>query len=561
MNQVDTGDQGFRTSVNDQLAESDGRGDIPEAESQADPQFDPQERRASSNVELLFKHNAVPPVHSLPAELVLQIIRYVVRPFLQNNKADYYQYIINLSGVCSHWYSIVRDSPRLWNQVHASDSPNIVGMALERSSRHLLDITFDVSAYAERGLEDAQEFIGTIILHRNRWRTVDVSVPSSWIQFVTTALQGPALTLEKLSVTDQDSMYSTHKVELFGGMAPKLQDLTLNGVSIRWNSEIVHGLKFLDLSWIRFPSTKTILSILSHSPQLQKAIISRCGTGETITDSSDSIRLSQLTFLRIDLSRLEAIENILDSVEVSQKCCLAIPFRTGEDVDGILRRRVAGWTSNWNIAAISQFNGLLLDIDGDELRIGIFISDYPEPLTLTVERFMTFGTEFLLAFSSLVETLASWSTKSPLFHLKLGYPPSTSYTARITRLFLKELAQLPPITSLELSGVDAYSLVDIVIDEEASSVFRNVFTLSFLGMNPSDLSSRLEWISRATQFVKNATENSLGQPECGQTLQRVELRVPFNVATEESKIMEVVTKELEGIVGPGKIFVVYADQD
>ncbi|KAG8962301.1 hypothetical protein FRC00_009844 [Tulasnella sp. 408] len=559
MDQVDTLDQDLGTSVTDQVAESDGRGDVPEVASQGSTQSHPPEGRTSSEVELLFKHNAALPIHSLPVELLIQIIRHVVRTSLQKNKADYYQYIITLSGVCSHWYGVMRDSPSLWNQVHASDSPYIVGMALERSSSHLLDITIDASAYQERGLNDTQDFINMIILHRSRWRTVDVSVPSSWIPLVTTALQEPALNLEELSLIDQESMFSTQEVEFFGGMSPQLTALTLDGVPTRWSSEIVHDLKSINLSWIHFPSTKTILDIFSYSPQLQKAIVWRCTTEEIFTDSSVSIRLSQLSLLRIDLGRLEAIENVLDSVKVSSRSCLAIPRPTGVDIDGILRRRVAGWTLNWNVAAIPQFSSLLLDIDEDELRIGILTSDYPEPITLTVEGFRDFGTEFLLALSYLVETLASWSTKSAVFRLKLGYPPSTYYTARITRLFLKELSRLPPITYLELSSVDDYSLVDIVISEEASSVFQNVCTLSFSGMTPSDLSSRLEWVSRATRFIKTDTESSLNQPERGQSLQRVELRVPFNVATEEFEILEVVTKELEGIVGPGKVFAVYAD--
>lgn len=234
-----------------------------------------------------------------------------------------------------------------------------------------------------------------------------------------------------------------------------------------------------------------------------------------------------------------------------------MPRPTGVDVAEILRRRVAGWTSNWNVAAISQLNGFLLALDEDELAVGILTSDYPEPLTLTVEGFRDFGTDFLQALSSLVETLTSWSTKSAVFHLKLGYPPSTYYTPRMKRLFLNELSRLPSITSLELSSVDDYSLVDIFICEEASSVFRNVCTLSFSGMTPYNLSSRLEWVSRATRFVRTATESSLNQLG-GQNLQRVELRIPFHAAIKEAEIMEMVAKELEGIVGPGNVFVVYA---
>ncbi|KIO22535.1 hypothetical protein M407DRAFT_27935 [Tulasnella calospora MUT 4182] len=556
MDQVDPADQASRTSVTDRMAESDGRSNVPESGSQVATQFHPLERGMLSDVELRFKHNAALPVHTLPAELFLQVIHCVMRPSLEENKTGNYRHLISLSGVCSHWCSVIRDSPPLWTQLHLWDSPNIVKMAIQRSSCHLLDITINKSSYLRRAYEDMQEFLNTIILHRNRWRTLGVSLRSSLIPLVTAALEEPALNLEKLSLIDQDTVSSTLQVDFFRGAAPQLKDLTLNGVSIRWDSEVVHGLKFVDLSWIHFPSTKAILDILSRSPQLQQATIWKCTTGSIFTDSSYSIRLSRLSFLRIDLGRLEAIDNILGSIKaLSERSSLTIPSLPGENVDGFLQRLVAGWTSNWNVAAM--FGELRLDIDANELRIGIDDPDYPEPLTLAVDGFRAEGTEFLSALSSLVDTLASWSKDSATLLLKLGKTPSTYYTVPIKRPFVHEISRLP-ITSLEILGFGDGSLIDILISEGAYSVFQNVCTLSFSGMLASDLSNKLEWFSNTIRFIKTATESSLNELGRRPKLWKVELRVSFS--SEEADIMEANAKELEGIVRPGRIFVVNTNQ-
>lgn len=543
------------------VARSDGGGYVLEPGSQANAQLHPPQRRMSDGVELRFQHNATLPVHSLPAELFHQIIHYLVQPFFHKNKADYYRHILRLAGVCSHWRGVIRDLPPLWTEVHSSDPIDVVGMALQRSSSHLLDITIDHLPYPNQGPRDMQEFLNAIIPHRHRWKTVDASASFLWIPLITTAFQEPALSLERLSLTDEDGISSTREVDLFGGSAPQLKDLTLSGISTPWESEVTHDLRFIDLSWIHFPSPKTVLDILSYSPQLHRAIIWRCTTEETFTDSLDPIRLSQLSFLRIDFDRPEAVDNVLDSVKVSQRSCLAIRSPTGEDVDAFLRRRVAKWTSNWDLTATSQFDGLLLDIDKDELRIGIFTTDDQEPLTLTIEGFRTLGTDFLLALSCVVDTLTAWSKESVTLHLKLGVPPSAYYAARIKRLFVNELSRLLSITSVELSSVDDYSLVDILIYEGAWSVFQNISTLSFSGMTPSDLSTKLEWVSHATRFIKVATESSIHEVDHTPKLQKVELRVSFTAGSGEIGIVDVVVKELEGIVGPGRVLVVNANQN
>ncbi|KAG8924988.1 hypothetical protein FRC01_010824 [Tulasnella sp. 417] len=539
-NQVDHPDGDSRASIANQAAKSEGHGNI------AEPTTPPG---TQSDIERRFKHNAALPVNSLPAELFLQVVHYNLHPFIEHNHSGYYSQVIGLSGVCSHWYNIIRDSPPVWTQIHSSDSPNTVEMALRRSSNHLIDVTI----HEVRGHEHIHEFLNTIFPHRDRWRSLDVFTPSVWVSLLTPALDEPAINLQKLSLVDQDTVSSNNEIDLFRGTTPQLKDLALNGVSARWDSTIVHGLKFIDLSWIHFASTKTVLDILSHSPQLQRATVWRCTTGSIFRDSSSSIQLSRISFLQIDLGSLEAIDNILASLTASESSSLSIPLFAGENVGGFLRIRVGAWTSKWNVAPTFQLGGLQLDIQAVELRMGILAPSHPEPLTFTIEGFRIRRTELLVALSFAVDTLVSWSKGSATIHLKLGNSPSVYpfYEVHTQKLFVNELSRLPQITSLEISSIGEDSLADVLIREGAWSVFQNVRTLSFPGLFISQLSKQLEWISHTVRFIKAATESSLEEVDIKPKLQRLELRLLSPKDPSEAGRMEVAVKELEGIVGPG----------
>ncbi|KAG8917964.1 hypothetical protein FRC01_002110, partial [Tulasnella sp. 417] len=547
-NRVDPPGQASPTSITNQVAKSDGGGNSPKPRSPGDIQ---------SDVELRRKHNAALPVHSLPVELFLQVIHHDLQCFLEHSYRGYYLHVVGLSGVCSYWYNVIRDSPPIWAQVNSLDSPNIVEMAFQRSSSHLMDIKI----HEVRDQEHIQLFINSILPHTNRWRSMDAFTACSLMSLLTTALDKPALNLEKLCLVDQDTMSSNDEIDLFGGITPKLKDLILNGVSARWDSELVHGLKFIDLSWIKFSSTKTVLDILSHSPQLQRAIVWRCTTESISTNSSYSIQLSQLSSLRIDLGSFEAIDNVLASVKGSDRSSLSMRLFSSENIGGFLRSRVAGWTSNWNVTPTFQLGGLQLDIDSSDLRIGILPPSHPEPLVFAIDGFMNEEHEFLVAFSFVVDMLVSWAKEPATIQLTLGHSPSVCPFSEVhtRRMFVDELSRLPPITSLEISRIGEGSLADILIRERASSVFQNVCTLSFSGLDSSVPSGTLEWISHSVRFIKTATESSLDEVERKPKLQKVELRFFVSVDSNMAESVEVAVKELEAVVGPGTVFLENGD--
>ncbi|KIO22541.1 hypothetical protein M407DRAFT_27941 [Tulasnella calospora MUT 4182] len=277
------------------------------------------EAGASSELELCIKQNAEPPIHSLPPEVFLRIICLHMFLDLGDLRTGYYRRLISLSGVCRYWYNVIRHSPPLWTRIHTSDSSEVVEMALQRSSTHPLDIVLHPQPPTDELLlavpANFRSILDAIHPHRNRWRSMDILVPSQWMEAVVAGLEDPAPNLERLSFIDRDMISCTREFDLFGEKAPQMNNLTLNGVSVRWDSEVLHNLAILDLSWIRFPSTDAILQTLSHSPHLEKLKIHRCSTMSIATPSSPSIQLLKLSRLEVDLSSEVAAENFLDHIE------------------------------------------------------------------------------------------------------------------------------------------------------------------------------------------------------------------------------------------------------
>ncbi|KAG8913949.1 hypothetical protein FRC01_004297 [Tulasnella sp. 417] len=253
MDQTDTLNQGYPgrnaiTTVSSEL-------DIHEPETPIDIQVQSLGVGRSNELNLRIEQNAELPIHSLPAELLLQIVcLHMILEFGSLPKS-YYRRLISLSGVCAHWYNVVTHSPPLWTLINASDPPKVVEMALERSSSHPLDIVLHPRVRPSDELPQTapatfRSILDAINLHRNRCRSMDIVVPSQWVATVITGLGGSAPNLEKLSFIDEDTVYCGQEFDLLGGKAPRLNSLTLNGVSVRWDSEVLHDLAILDLSWI-----------------------------------------------------------------------------------------------------------------------------------------------------------------------------------------------------------------------------------------------------------------------------------------------------------------------
>lgn len=273
-----------------------------------------QETNIPSQLDLPNEQDSSISIHSLPSELLLEVICTAMCGEIDE---EYYRSLFSLSGVCSRWYHLILDSPSLWIRLNASDSPEILKVALKRSSGRPLDIVLyaDTLYNGQESLDHLDWFLATLGSHVDRWRSMDITYPPLWTDTINAALEDPALNLKKLSLWAEDKVHSAEEIDFFAGTAPRLNDLTLNGVSICWDSEVLRNLTALDLSYINFPSTDEILNALSYSPHLRTLIIDRCTTGRMTNASSPSIQLLHLSVLQVDLGSLEATEDFLSRIE------------------------------------------------------------------------------------------------------------------------------------------------------------------------------------------------------------------------------------------------------
>ncbi|KAG8945251.1 hypothetical protein FRC04_001091 [Tulasnella sp. 424] len=540
----------------------------------------PRETNKSKEPDLRLRPNETLPIHSLPTELFLHVIHHHMRSYFQDFGFDYYRRLLSLTRVCSRWCKIIRNTPSLWNRIHWSDSAKVVKIALRRSSNYPLDILLHTE-HVEQERRYMPWLINALGRHRDRWRTLDISVPSPWMKGVIHALKEPAPSLERLSLAkdttysvDEDDTYSVEEddtygseedatssigeLDLFRGSAPRLSELTLNGMSHCWDSEVIHGLTVLDLRCINFLSANTILDILSHSPRLRTLAIYRCITKSRANPSSPSIQLRHLTSLRLDLGRLDATEDLLGHIEASDGCSLATYLRPNENFEEFLQRRLLEWMSKWKHSASVPFEGLLLEIDGNDLRVEYSTTDRSEPLVLAIEASSwenSWVDQLRVALPQLIDALASWTKDVTTLHLRLGYPPSGCHTLSFKQFIIEQVSRLPPVTSLEVSGVQLGSLLNGLRLEDVSSLFRNVRTLSFLKIGVQELWSSLNWLCEMVEIVRDATKSPMEELNQREQVLKLKLCVLNGVPSNEDLLYGAV-KRLEGLVGSGNVWVV-----
>ncbi|KAG8892814.1 hypothetical protein FRC01_013943, partial [Tulasnella sp. 417] len=241
MDQTDSDDRAFPVSDTTITGKDHAVHDFRQAEPHVDTPPRPQETVPSNELALNREHNAALPIHTLPAEVFLQVIHLHMLDLLDfvDNTKGYNKRLIDLSGVCWYWYNLIRDSPPLWTRLDLSDPPKIVEIVLQRSSSHPLDIILTSPKPRLRArpqsvnLAKCRSFFGAVHPHRDRWRTLTIKVSSRWVEVVSAGLKEPAPNLEKLLFIDRHSMAVGQESDLFGGKAPQLTDITLNGVSIR----------------------------------------------------------------------------------------------------------------------------------------------------------------------------------------------------------------------------------------------------------------------------------------------------------------------------------------
>lgn len=150
-----------------------------------------------------------------------------------------------LRSVCRWWNAAITNCPGIWSEIrgHEIRKPSALQRALKYSRDEPLNI------YIVGGSRLALVVLPELASQRHRWRTLDIDFQGlKALALVAKALNGPAPLLQKAWIRNLGTSASqVEPVDLFGGWAPVLRELVLEGFTIPPEPGMLSGLHSLEL--------------------------------------------------------------------------------------------------------------------------------------------------------------------------------------------------------------------------------------------------------------------------------------------------------------------------
>ncbi|KAG9027069.1 hypothetical protein FS837_004393 [Tulasnella sp. UAMH 9824] len=189
------------------------------------------------------KHrNSMIRFNQLPLEIASNILWLsIVDPW---PRKDYYSFLKRqqtISQVCSLWRILVEGSPRFWSIIELPCPLAAISHLLDKSQFSGLDINnFEDSRYMGRSTQ--MRYLSLIAPHTHRIRSLTLFLQHP--DGLVAVLEKPAPMLEELKL-DADPYNVVQALDLFCGQASRLRDVTLQNIAVRWDSDVLAGLRSL----------------------------------------------------------------------------------------------------------------------------------------------------------------------------------------------------------------------------------------------------------------------------------------------------------------------------
>ncbi|KAG8913732.1 hypothetical protein FRC00_001736 [Tulasnella sp. 408] len=231
--------------------------------------------KKSSQPPLLHGWNTTCWISKLPLELISYIIALGL-PEASSSK-ERMNVLYSIRMVSRLWRNAIDSTPSLWNVISSNLPLRLNSTIIQRSGCCSLDVYMTARTSVSGNLAQTSGFTKLAELavkEIRRWSTVSLMLPFPDACYA--YLGSPAPLLRRLCVTSRRPHSPTAPVALFGGIAPKLEVLEVNGVQMDWTLSFIRGLRELDLSDMsdREISTQQVLEILAITPLLEKLCIS-----------------------------------------------------------------------------------------------------------------------------------------------------------------------------------------------------------------------------------------------------------------------------------------------
>lgn len=266
-------------------------------------------------MELHKQRNSFVPVNRLPAELLIDIWKPILTPGIR-----YYKQLRRLRLVSTHWRNVIDQAACFWRVVSCCDTPKELEMAVSKSRGLSMDVYFGCRKAVGAGHDthDHTEFSKVIQVARSPLiprRSMTIKPFEKDWPSLETVLEAPAPHMEVLEVV-ADRSYRVG-VDLFAGVAPRLEHVRLVGCSVPWTPGALSQLRSLRLSQIYDdpPSVQQLLDILSVSPEMELVSVEGAFSHDVpeAPMPSRSI-LPSLHFLKLHKCDSETLQHLLGHI-------------------------------------------------------------------------------------------------------------------------------------------------------------------------------------------------------------------------------------------------------
>ncbi|KAH9169902.1 hypothetical protein EDB89DRAFT_1888493 [Lactarius sanguifluus] len=229
---------------------------------------------------LKLRRNALTPISSLPTEVIaaiFSILRLVASSFTTLGESPDRLAWLRVTHVCHYWREIALNQPLFWSHVNFTTLTSAgVAETLARAKTAPLYLEARVPA---GWWDDARfsVFQKELQAHVSHICHLDISAEEFRLREILEGLVSPAPTLEHLSLSSVGhwDRELTSRVlapnTLFDDTAPRLSHLELHNCDISWKSQLMKGLKYLEIRMPTKnagPSLSYWLDALDEMPQL-----------------------------------------------------------------------------------------------------------------------------------------------------------------------------------------------------------------------------------------------------------------------------------------------------
>lgn len=217
-------------------------------------------------VHLAKRRNLLAPIHSLPSELLLEILTLAAESVKDGELTISIRYLMEMSAVSTTWWALLASASGLWTEIRLGD-PGL-RLAVLRSGDQPLKITGTRSGYVPSGMSQ-QAFAEFITPLANRWKSV--TWEGRGLPDIIQALESSTLSfLEFLDLEISVGRPMSTVIPLQS--APKLRELKLAGLCLSLGATELPNLTSLSLTHVyesTLPSPQALMEIFVRSPMLE----------------------------------------------------------------------------------------------------------------------------------------------------------------------------------------------------------------------------------------------------------------------------------------------------